>query len=657
MSVGTHALVLLLLLLVGDIRGAPHTRAVHFSHHGNAELYQTLQDYARNYPSITHLYSVGKTVDGNDLAVIIISDDPTSHEPGEPEFKYVGNMHGNEITGRETLLHLVAYLCEGYGQDPEVTKIVDSTRIHIMPSMNPDGYSKAREGDVDGVVGRANANGYDLNRNFPDRFGRTQSRRQPETTAVMDWLDQYPFVLSANIHNGALVANYPYDNSRSGHSMYTSSPDDDIFRQLALAYSKAHPTMHLGQPCPRDRSGFTDGITNGAAWYSIDGGMQDYNYLRTNCFEITIEQGCTKFPRHDHLEEIWNQNKPALMAFIQEVHKGVKGFVLTSDGRPIPGAKINVQGRNHPVTSAKDGDFWRLLVPGTYTISASADGYQEKAVEVVVTHQDAVSVTFTLLPEAEQESPTPAELPVVDRLTPEETQPTEEVTRPTPEETQPTEEVTRPTPGETRPTEEETQPTAEETRPTAPVTEETAPTKPADSVPTPNDTSTPSVRGSTSSIATPDPTAGTEEPDTGTKGPPLDGDDGNSRAKNTGSKTDEGSVNDSSEGSSGSSNTPLVIGIIMLGLILCLVVAILVLSTVIIVQMRRGRLTRIGFGPVPSEEEDRSPPPRGRISLGPEPHVLPRKTSGTYQRIEHDQSSDEEEELVADFSPHHVDQS
>ena len=62
---------------------------------------------------------------------------------------------------------------------------------------------------------RTNAHGNDLNRNFPDQFVMIRDAREPETQNVIEWLGQYQFVLSANLHGGAMVANYPYENYKN----------------------------------------------------------------------------------------------------------------------------------------------------------------------------------------------------------------------------------------------------------------------------------------------------------------------------------------------------------------------------------------------------------------------------------------------------------
>ena len=67
---------------------------------------------------------------------------------GEPEFKYIGNMHGNEVVGRVLLVNLIMLLTSNYGNNEFLTMMVNATRIHIMPTMNPDGYAHSREGRI-----------------------------------------------------------------------------------------------------------------------------------------------------------------------------------------------------------------------------------------------------------------------------------------------------------------------------------------------------------------------------------------------------------------------------------------------------------------------------------------------------------------------------
>lgn len=148
-----------------------------FVHHNYVEMKEFLHDLNQNYPNLTRLYSIGQSVQGRELYVMEVTRNPGKHNASKPEMKYIGNMHGNEVVGREILLLLLKYLCENYKSDERVTRILDTVRLHVMPSMNPDGYEISHVGDIEGVVGRGNAHRVDLNRNFPDQYRTTQVRK------------------------------------------------------------------------------------------------------------------------------------------------------------------------------------------------------------------------------------------------------------------------------------------------------------------------------------------------------------------------------------------------------------------------------------------------------------------------------------------------
>lgn len=126
---------------------------------------------------------------------------------------------------------------------------------------------------------------------------------------------------------------------------------------------------------------FADGTTNGAQWYSLYGGLQDWIYDNTNEFDITLELGCNQYPPANVMPEYWNFNKKSLLNFIKETHKGIKGTIQDElTGAYLPNVTIHILGGLpnglHNVTSSKYGDYFRLLLPGDYAILFDHPNYQ-----------------------------------------------------------------------------------------------------------------------------------------------------------------------------------------------------------------------------------------------------------------------------------------
>ena len=185
----------------------------------NDELRVFLHKIASSHSDIAKLHSIGTSVQNRPLWVLEITRIVELKEPGKPKFKYIANMHGNEVVGRQLLIYLIEYLVNNYPTDKRVEQLLNTVDIFIMPSMNPDGFEVAQEGDCMSIVGQSNANNIDLNRNFPYVFD-TKSRDdvQPETKAVIEWMISNKFVLSANFQGGELGVSYPWDHDPDPHN-------------------------------------------------------------------------------------------------------------------------------------------------------------------------------------------------------------------------------------------------------------------------------------------------------------------------------------------------------------------------------------------------------------------------------------------------------
>ncbi|XP_031624726.1 carboxypeptidase D-like isoform X3 [Contarinia nasturtii] len=379
----------------------PDPGLLDFVYHNHDEMTRFLRATSARYPNLTALYSIGKSVQGKELWVLVVSSSPYEHMIGKPDVKYIGNIHGNEPVGKEMLLHMIQYLVSSYSADPYIRWLLDNTRIHFLPSMNPDGYAASKEGSCDGAQGRYNARGFDLNRNFPDYFKPNTKREQPETDAVKEWISKIQFVLSGSLHGGALVASYPYDNTpNSMFQNYASqpslTPDDDVFKHLSLTYANNHAKMSRGVACKSATPQFEQGITNGAQWYPLVGGMQDYNYVWHGCMEVTLEVSCCKFPPAHELRKYWDDNQLSMIKFLAEAHRGVQGFVTDGNGLPIERASLKIKGRDVGFQTTRYGEFWRILLPGIYKLEVYADGFAPREIDFMVVEQHPTLLNVTL---------------------------------------------------------------------------------------------------------------------------------------------------------------------------------------------------------------------------------------------------------------------
>jgi len=127
---------------------------------------EMMLSYPDEYPDICSLDTIGFSVDGKAMLVVKISNNVNMDEP-EPEFFLTGQMHGDELVSYMLPLRMIDYLLSNYGSDSRVDNIINNMELWISPLSNPDGTYGNDENDVSGST-RYNADGIDLNRNFPD---------------------------------------------------------------------------------------------------------------------------------------------------------------------------------------------------------------------------------------------------------------------------------------------------------------------------------------------------------------------------------------------------------------------------------------------------------------------------------------------------------
>jgi len=263
-----------------------------YEYHTYDKMTQELQELALNHSDIMKLTSIGKTYEGRDIWMVTFSDNVMSDE-NEPEVLLMGAHHGNEKPSFEVLIYFINYIVNKYNQQPfdddndslvnedpfdgvdndndglidedpseeQVTKVLDNTKIFVVPMVNPDGVeaewrkNRAPNYGSDGTADHVTSIGVDLNRNygykwnipylFPDDYyleyllndeSWTYRGEEPfcenETKAIKALVEDNNISLSLSYHDYGEWMIFPW--------MHTSrhTPHEALFRSIGASISQ-----------------------------------------------------------------------------------------------------------------------------------------------------------------------------------------------------------------------------------------------------------------------------------------------------------------------------------------------------------------------------------------------------------------------------------
>ena len=332
-----------------------------------------MQSFKTLYPSLCRLDTIGTSVNGKLVLALKISDN-TGTDGDKPSVFYTSTMHGDEPGGYVLMLHLADYLLKNYSVSNRVKNLVDNLEIWINPLANPDGTYN--HGDTINLPTRYNANGYDLNRNFPDPI-TPNTVKQKETLDMIRFMRKHRFIISANFHTGNEVVNYPWDRWERLHA------DNDWFESIGRKYAD---TVHLNSVAGY-MTFLDDGVTDGYKWYPVYGGRQDFVTYELQGREVTIELDNESITPAAQLPLLWQYNWRSLLGYLENALYGIHGLVRDVNSyAPVP-AKVFIAGydkdSSQVYSDTLTGSFVRFLTPGSWNLTFSAVGYRDTTVNKI----------------------------------------------------------------------------------------------------------------------------------------------------------------------------------------------------------------------------------------------------------------------------------
>ena len=345
-------------------------------YHSYAAMGAALDSIQRAYPAIAHLDTLGFSIQNRAIWGLRITLNPTGGKRGKPKYNINGDHHGNELIGGEAALAYAKYLTSNYAGNSLVRRLVDESDVWVVPMVNPDG----REANT-----RGNSRGADINRDYGYEWNNTEGVSEPgpfgepEIRAMRNLFMKGPYVASMDFHSGTMYTLYVWGFTTM------AAMDSAGMRRVGQIYNTYFPVGY-GQ-IARDL-------------YQVWGGSTDYYYgCGGDIISFAAELSNSYAPPASAIDTICARQISALIPMMQETRKGLWGMVRDSITHQALPARLVVA--NHGwscYTDPEYGDYHKYLYPsaGTDTVTAYANGYDPKTLQVTVGADTFAQLNFDL---------------------------------------------------------------------------------------------------------------------------------------------------------------------------------------------------------------------------------------------------------------------
>jgi len=109
------------------------------SYYSYDQVNEAMQALHQLYPELTSLDLVGYSEENRAIYALTISNPSTGDHLSKPGVYVDGNIHGNEVQAGEVCLYLANRLLTRYGENEQITSLVDKNSFYIIPVVNVDG--------------------------------------------------------------------------------------------------------------------------------------------------------------------------------------------------------------------------------------------------------------------------------------------------------------------------------------------------------------------------------------------------------------------------------------------------------------------------------------------------------------------------------------